>query len=101
VAWIAVLLNAVSGLYPSLAFAQLPVVAGGARRMVRANGLFAQFGASGSLLGPPVTAWCVQQGGWPAAAWFGIAVSLPSLWLGLRAFGSGHGGGAAPAQAGD
>lgn len=84
VAWVAIVLNAVSGIYPSLAFAQLPAAAGGMHRMVRANGLFAQFGASGSLLGPPLTAWFVDRFGWPAAAWCGALVAVPSLWLAWR-----------------
>lgn len=81
---LAVLLNAVSGVYPSLAFAWLPQAAGGVERMVRANGLFAQFGASGSLLGPPVMAFFVDRFGWPAAAWCGLVVTLPSTWLAWR-----------------
>ncbi|WP_395704148.1 CynX/NimT family MFS transporter [Aquabacterium sp.] len=85
VAGLAVLLNAVSGIYPSLAFALLPQAAGSLQRMVRANGVFSQFGASGSLLGPPVMAWFVDRFGWPAAAWCGVAVSVPSAWLFVQA----------------
>ncbi len=85
VALTAVLLNAVSGIYPSLAFALLPQAAGSLQRLVRANGVFSQFGASGSLLGPPVMAWFVDRFGWPAAAWCGVAVSVPSAWLFVQA----------------
>lgn len=85
VGWLAVVLNAVSGIYPSLAFAWLPQMAGGMHRLARANGLFSQFGASGSLLGPPVLAACVERFGWPAAAWCGALVTVPCVWLALRA----------------
>jgi MFS family permease len=54
-------------------------------RLARANGLFSQFGASGSLLGPPVLAACVERFGWPAAAWCGALVTVPCVWLALRA----------------
>lgn len=85
VGWLAVLLNAVSGIYPSLAFAWLPQMAGGMQRLARANGLFSQFGASGSLLGPPLLAACVDRFGWPAAAWCGVLVTVPCVWLALKA----------------
>ena len=85
VGWLAVLLNAVSGIYPSLAFAWLPQMAGGIQRLARANGLFSQFGASGSLLGPPLLAACVDRFGWPAAAWCGVLVTVPCVWLALKA----------------
>ena len=73
------LLNAISGAYPSFAFAWLPAAAGDASRLVRANGVFTQFGASGSLLGPPLTAWFVDRFGWPAAAWCSLGVTLTSI----------------------
>lgn len=82
VAWVAVVLNAISGAYPSFAFAWLPPAAG-PDRLVRANGLFTQFGASGSLLGPPVMAWFVERFGWPAAAWCAAAVTVPATLLAL------------------
>ena len=80
---LALLISVLGGLFASLSFALLPVVAGSAGQMVRANGLLAQCGASGSLLGPPLMAACVQAGGWPAAAALGLvvtAVALPLAW---------------------
>jgi MFS family permease len=81
-AWV-IGLNMLGGVFASLAFALLPRLAGSPSRMVRANGLIAQCGASGSLLGPPAMAACVEWGGWPAAALFGAVVSaaaLPLAW---------------------
>lgn len=84
---LSLLIHVLGGLYASLAFAQLPRVAGGHAGLVRANGLVAQCGASGSLLGPPAMAACVQWGGWPAAAGLGLLVSalaLPLTWRATR-----------------
>lgn len=82
---LAVLLNMVGGVFASLAFALLPRLATAPGQMVRANGLLAQCGASGSLLGPPAMAACVQAGGWTAAAALGLLVSLAALPLAWRA----------------
>lgn len=82
---LAVLLNMAGGVFASLGFALLPRLATGPGQMVRANGLLAQCGASGSLLGPPTMAACVQIGGWQAAAVFGLLVSLAALPLAWRA----------------
>ncbi len=82
---LALLINVLGGLFASLAFALLPVVAGSAGQMVRANGLLAQCGATGSLLGPPLMAACVQAGGWPAAALLGLVVTVAALPLAWRA----------------
>ena len=71
--------------WASLAFSLLPRLARGPGQMVRANGLLAQCGASGSLLGPPTMAACVQAGGWSAAALAGLGVSLVALPLAWRA----------------
>lgn len=79
----AVALNALGGIFASLAFALLPRVAPDARSLVRGNGWIAQCGASGSLLGPPLMAAAVQTGGWHAAALLGLGVSalaLPLIW---------------------
>jgi CP family cyanate transporter-like MFS transporter len=87
VALMAAALNAIAGMYFSLAFAWLPAVAGGPAGMVRANGLIAQFGAGGALAGPPLMAACVERWGWPAAAVAGAAVALlavPLAWRALR-----------------
>lgn len=80
---LAIAINVLGGVFASLAFALLPVVAGSADRLVRANGLLAQCGASGSLLGPPLMAACAQAGGWTAAALLGAlvtALALPLAW---------------------
>jgi MFS family permease len=82
----AVALNALSGVFASLAFAQAPVAAGGVHRMAQVNGLIAQFGASGSLLGPPLMAAAVERWGWGAAAACGLLVSLLAVPLALKAF---------------
>jgi len=81
----AIVLNMVLGIYGGLAFAMLPAVAGGPERTAAAYGLLAQFGASGSLAGPPLMAWVVERRGWPAAAWLGLLVSLAAAWLALKA----------------
>jgi hypothetical protein len=56
-------------------------------QLVRANGLITQFGASGSLLGPPVMAAGIGQFGWPGGAAVATAVallSLPFAWRAMR-----------------
>ncbi len=82
---LAIVLNMVGGVFASLGFALLPRLATAPGQMVRANGLLAQCGASGSLLGPPAMAACVQAGGWTAAAVLGLIVSLVALPLAWRA----------------
>lgn len=82
---LAVVLNMLGGVFASLAFALLPRLASAPGQMVRANGLLAQCGASGSLLGPPTMAACVQAGGWTAAAGLGLLVSLAAMPLAWRA----------------
>jgi MFS family permease len=81
---LAVVLNAVSGAYPSFAFAWLPRAAGGAAQLVRANGIFTQFGASGSLLGPPLMAWCVDRHGWASAPWLGLLLTVPAAFFAMK-----------------
>ena len=80
-----VLLNMIGCVFASLGFALLPRLASAPGQMVRANGLLAQCGASGSLLGPPTMAACVQFGGWTAAAVLGLIVSMVALPLAWRA----------------
>lgn len=82
---LAVLVNLLGGVFASLAFALLPRLASAPGQLVRANGLLTQCGASGSLLGPPLMAACVQAGGWRAAALLGLVVSLAALPLAWRA----------------
>lgn len=86
----AIVLNLLGGIYASLTFALLPRVAGGTGQMVKVNGLLAQCGASGSLLGPPLMAACVQAGGWPAAAWLGLGCALLAMPLAWRAMRGLH-----------
>ncbi|HKX39561.1 MAG TPA: hypothetical protein VJO99_00260, partial [Burkholderiaceae bacterium] len=81
----ALLMNAALGLFGGLAFALLPQIAGGPRRTAQAYGALAQFGASGSLAGPPLIAAVATQGGWAAAAWLGFGLAVLSLPLALRA----------------
>ena len=84
-----VLLSMLGGVFASLAFALLPRLATAPGQLVRANGLLAQCGASGSLLGPPAMAACVQAGGWTAAAVLGLVVSAVALPLAWRATAPG------------
>ncbi|MDX6751416.1 MFS transporter [Geminicoccaceae bacterium 1502E] len=78
---VAILLNAISGVVPGLAFAMLPAAAGSVRDLPAANGLFTQFGAGGSLLGPPLMAVCVAPLGWQGAALLGAVASAFCLLL--------------------
>ena len=87
---IAIVLNIVSGVFASLAFALVPRAAGGLARMPQANGLLAQFGASGSLLGPPLLAAAAEHGGWGAAAVCGFVVSVLTVPLALMAIAGAH-----------
>lgn len=77
---VSILLSAISGVIPAVAFARLPVLAGPDGVAV-ANGLFAQFGASGSMIGPPLLAACASHWGWTAAAVVGAATSALCLVL--------------------
>jgi len=74
-------LNAVSGIYSGLAFAMLPALAASDNEMAVANGLTLQFGAAGSLLGPPLFAACVERWGWSGAAMAGTGASALCLIL--------------------
>ncbi len=74
-------LNTVSGLYSGLAFALLPVLARSDGEMAVANGLTLQLGATGSLLGPPLFAVCVERWGWSGAATAGAVLSVACLLL--------------------
>ena len=64
--------NAVSGLVAAIAFARLPALlrrSGAALSLVTAsNGVFAQFGAAGSLIGPPLVGHVASLWGWPTVA---------------------------------
>lgn len=82
----AVALNIVTGIVPAIAFARLPDLTPGAGAMARGNGLLAQCGAAGSLLGPPAYAASIGIAGWQGAAVTGAAMSALSLALLLGAF---------------
>ena len=75
------MLNTVSGVYSGLAFALLPTLAQSDGEMAVANGLTLQLGATGSLLGPPLFAACVEQWGWSGAAAAGAVLSAVCLVL--------------------
>ena len=91
---VATLLNAISGAVPAVVFARLPDAVGPGGDMATANGLLAQGGASGSLLGPPLLAAAASHFGWPAAAGAGLAASALCLLL-LALAQRGHDGVAA------
>ena len=78
---LAVLLNAISGLYAGLAFALLPQVAPTESELSTANGLLLQCGASGSLLGPVLFAASAIHWGWMGAALTGLVASALCLVL--------------------
>ncbi|UDF04365.1 CynX/NimT family MFS transporter [Asticcacaulis sp. AND118] len=76
--WLAVLivaLNAVSGIGSSLVFARLPHMSPGLN-VAAANGVLTQFGAGGSLIGPPLLAAIAGAWGWAA---LGPAVVIGSV----------------------
>lgn len=77
-------LNMLSGIFPSLVFASLPRLAG-ANGLGPANGVLAQAGATGSLLGPPLYASFVVLSGWTAAGAVALAVSALAVVLLLAA----------------
>ncbi|MEO8542416.1 MAG: MFS transporter [Burkholderiaceae bacterium] len=81
VAALMLVLNTISGVYSGLAFALLPVLARTDAEMAVANGLTLQLGATGSLLGPPLFAACVEQWGWAGAASAGALMSALCLAL--------------------
>lgn len=86
---LAILINMLGGVFASLAFAALPRLARQPAQLARANGLIAQFGASGSLLGPPLAAAGIAQAGWPGAAAVVALASLLALPLAWRALATG------------
>ncbi|WP_395676318.1 MFS transporter [Inquilinus sp.] len=91
---VATVLNAISGAVPAVVFARLPDAVGPGGDMATANGLLAQGGASGSLLGPPLLAAAASHLGWPAAAGAGLVASALCLLL-LALAQRGHAGVAA------
>lgn len=77
----AILGNAALGVAPAVMFARLPTLAGGPARAAAGNGLFAQFGASGSLIGPPLVAAGVAAWGWASAGAVSAALIAACLTL--------------------
>jgi MFS family permease len=76
----AILLNMLSGTFAGLVFGALPELAG-LKRLSVANGYVTQFGAAGSLLGPPVYAACISIWGWTGAAVCGAVAVMVGLSL--------------------
>jgi len=62
----AALILVANGYLVSLVFMRLPDLCDGPARLHLGNALVAQCGSLGSLVGPPVFAWSVEHGGWPA-----------------------------------
>jgi MFS family permease len=89
---LAVALNVITGIIPAVTFARLPDLSPTAGAMARGNGLLAQCGAAGSLLGPPAYAAAVGLAGWQGAAITGAVMSALSLILLLGAFRSAQAG---------
>lgn len=75
--------NAISGLVAAVAFARLPELlrrSGAPLSLVTAsNGVFAQFGAAGSLIGPPLIGYAASRWGWPMVAPMIAGLSLLSF----------------------
>ncbi|OPF97144.1 MFS transporter [Rhodopseudomonas palustris] len=75
--------NAISGLVAAVAFARLPALlrrSGAALSLVTAsNGVFAQFGAAGSLIGPPLVGYVASHWGWSTVAPVVAGLSVLSL----------------------
>ena len=70
-----VAINAIGGMVAAVLFARVATFARTPRAVAMGNGLVAQFGASGSMIGPPLIAACVSVAGWPVAAVLGIGLS--------------------------
>jgi MFS family permease len=64
------------GLVPAAAFASVPLLARDVRAIGPLNGLLAQTGSLGSLLGPPLVALWVGVAGWATAPALLLAVSI-------------------------
>lgn len=64
------------GFVPAAAFASVPLLARAPRAIGPLNGLLAQSGSLGSLLGPPVLALWVDAAGWAMAPVLLLAVAL-------------------------
>lgn len=74
-----VAINAIGGMVAAVLFARVATFARTPRAVAMGNGLVAQFGASGSMIGPPLIAACVSATGWPVAAVLGIGLSAVAI----------------------
>ncbi|WP_126419724.1 CynX/NimT family MFS transporter [Asticcacaulis excentricus] len=85
--WLAgliIALNAISGIGSSLVFARLPHMSPGLN-VAAANGVLTQFGAGGSLIGPPLLAAIAGHWGWTALGPAVVVGSLAALGLMIAA----------------
>lgn len=85
--WLAgliIALNALSGIGSSLVFARLPHMSPGLN-VAAANGVLTQFGAGGSLIGPPLLAAIAGHWGWAALGPAVVVGSLAALGLMIAA----------------
>lgn len=85
--WLAgliIALNAVSGIGSSLVFARLPHMSPGLN-VAAANGVLTQFGAGGSLIGPPLLAAIAGHWGWAALGPAVVVGSVAALGLMIAA----------------
>lgn len=73
--------QACAGLIPGAVFAAVPENAPSADRIGLANGLLAQTGNLGNLVGPPLMAWIITVGGWAFAPIHLIGGSLVGIAL--------------------
>lgn len=89
VAVLAVAVNAFSGLVPAVVFARLADLAetrrNGPAAVAAANGVLAQFGAGGSLIGPPALGFLATHLGWGAVGPTALFAALFSLALAMAA----------------
>ena len=81
----AMAVNLVSGIFASLTFVLLPIVAGTPERMSLASGRLTQFGASGALIGPPLVGAIVEHWGWQSAGFASLALSVIGAALAWKA----------------
>lgn len=85
--WLAgliIALNALSGIGSSLVFARLPHMSPGLN-VAAANGVLTQFGAGGSLIGPPLLAAIAGHWGWGALGPAVVVGSVAALGLMIAA----------------
>lgn len=74
---------AAQGAFVSLMFALVPRLVAGEGGIALANGLLAQCGSVGTLVGPPLAGWCAARFGWAAIP---VAVAVPAVVSALLLF---------------